>query len=56
MGLFQKKIEPRCTYCARGRALSEDQVICDRKGVMSARFQLPILQVRPIETGPSPPG
>ena len=36
MGLFQKKIEPRCTYCARGRALSEDQVICDRKGVMSA--------------------
>ena len=32
MGLFQKKIEPRCTYCARGRALSEDQVICDRKG------------------------
>ena len=51
MGLFQKKIEPRCTYCARGRALSEDQ-----EGGHVCRFQLPILQVRPIETGPSPPG
>ena len=41
MGLFQKKIEPRCTYCARGRALSEDQVICDRKGaICSARTDL----------------
>ena len=41
MGLFQKKIEPRCTYCARGRALSEDQVICDRKGaICSVRTDL----------------
>ena len=53
MGLFQKKIEPRCTYCARGRALSEDQ---RPEGGHVCRFQLPILQVRPIETGPSPPG
>ena len=35
MRLFQKKIEPRCAYCARGRALGEDQVVCPKKGVMS---------------------
>ena len=43
MGLFQKKIEPRCTYCARGRALSEDQVICDRKAVSYTHLTLPTI-------------
>ena len=36
MALFQKKIEPRCVYCARSRPLDEEQVVCDKKGVMSA--------------------
>ncbi len=36
MNLFQKKIEPRCTYCTHGHDLSEDQIICPKKGVMSA--------------------
>jgi hypothetical protein len=35
MNLFQKSIEPRCAYCARGQALSEDQIACPKKGVMS---------------------
>ena len=35
MNLFQKKIEPRCAYCARGQVLSEDQIACPKKGVMS---------------------
>lgn len=36
MNLFQKKIEPRCAYCARGRTLNEEQVACPKKGVMAA--------------------
>ena len=35
MALFQKNIEPRCSYCARSRPLDADQVVCDKKGVMS---------------------
>lgn len=35
MNLFQKKIEPRCAYCARGQNLSDDQIACPKKGVMS---------------------
>ena len=35
MALFQKNIDPRCSYCARSRPLDADQVVCDKKGVMS---------------------
>ena len=34
--LFTRKIEPRCAYCGRGTALNEEQVICSKKGVISA--------------------
>ena len=36
MNLFQRKIEPRCAYCAHGKPLGEDQIVCSKKGVMSA--------------------
>ena len=35
MSLFQKNIEPRCVYCIHGRALSENEVLCPKKGVMA---------------------
>ena len=49
MGLFQKKIEPRCTYCARGRALSEDQVICDRNMVSWLKDNFPKVAMVRVE-------
>jgi len=58
VALFQKKMEPRCVYCVRGRALNDEQVICAKKGVMSAgshcrafRYD-PLLRVpvRPVQT------
>ena len=55
MGLFQKKIEPRCTYCGRGRALSEDQVICDRKGGMSAGSSCRSFKYDPLKRVPPRP-
>ena len=36
MNLFQRKIEPRCAYCAHGKPLGADQIVCPKKGVMSA--------------------
>lgn len=33
--LFQKKIEPRCAYCAKGATLEEGRILCAKKGVVS---------------------
>ena len=30
--LFRKKIEPRCSYCARGGRANDHEVICAKKG------------------------
>ncbi len=32
--LFRKKIERSCTYCAHGTVISEEQVLCIKKGVV----------------------
>lgn len=33
--LFDKKIEPRCVYCARSVSLHADSMLCAKKGVVS---------------------
>ena len=55
MSLFQKGIEPRCTYCARGRALGEDQVVCPKKGVMAAGSHCRAFQYDPLKRVPPRP-
>ena len=37
--LFRKKIPRSCIYCIYGAALSEDQIICTKKGVVSVDSQ-----------------
>lgn len=34
--LFRKKIERACSYCARSAKISDDQVLCARKGIQNA--------------------
>ena len=34
--LFQHKIDPRCVYCANGRPLNKEQIVCPKKGVMGS--------------------
>ncbi len=34
--LFEKNMEPRCAYCKRGAPLDEEQVMCLKKGIVSA--------------------
>ena len=55
MSLFQKKIEPRCVYCSRSRTLSEDQVICEKKGVMSAGSNCRSFKYDPLKRVPPRP-
>ena len=33
--LFQKNIEPHCTYCAKGTQLEGGKILCGRRGVVS---------------------
>jgi hypothetical protein len=55
MGLFQKKIEPRCTYCSRSRPLGDGQVVCSRKGVMSAGSSCRFFSYDPLKRVPPRP-
>lgn len=56
--LFEKKIDPRCAYCSRGVRLDETQVMCIKKGIVSAdescrRFQYdPLKRVPPRPAAP----
>lgn len=34
--LFRKKIEKRCSYCAHATALEDQQILCAKRGIMSA--------------------
>ena len=53
--LFTKKIEPRCAYCKRGAALDEEQVICLKKGVVSAGGSCRAFRYDPLKRVPPKP-
>lgn len=53
--LFQDKIEPRCAYCARGRVLTDEQVACPKKGVMSAASHCRAFRYDPLRRTPPRP-
>ncbi len=36
--LFRKRIPRSCTYCAHGTAMGTDQVLCWKKGAVSAFY------------------
>ena len=47
--LFQKHIEPRCTYCARGTQLESDKILCGRHGVVSPGGSCRSFQYDPLK-------
>lgn len=53
--LFAKKMEPRCAYCKRGTALNEEQVVCLKKGVVSAGGQCRSFRYDPLKRVPPRP-
>lgn len=53
--LFEKKIEPRCTYCRRGAHLDEKSVLCAKKGRVSAGGHCRAFQYDPLKRVPPKP-
>lgn len=53
--LFQKNIEPRCTYCTRSAHLDEKSVLCAKKGVMSAGDHCASFRYDPLKRVPPRP-
>lgn len=53
--LFQKKIEPRCAYCAKGAKLGEDKILCAKKGVVSPGGSCRGFQYDPLKRVPPKP-
>ena len=35
-GIFRKNIDPRCIYCSRGSSISDNEVICLKRGIVEA--------------------
>ncbi|NBI65213.1 hypothetical protein D1646_00020 [Pseudoflavonifractor sp. 60] len=55
MKLFQTSIEPRCAYCARSRELEAGQVVCSKRGVMSAGSHCSSFKYDPLKRVPPRP-
>lgn len=36
--LFRKKMERSCVYCRYGTKLEKDQILCTKKGIVSAYY------------------
>lgn len=59
--LFEEKMEPRCVYCKRGRALADGQIICPKRGVLSPGGSCksfvydPLKRIPPRPAAPKPP-
>lgn len=53
--LFQKNIEPRCAYCARGAQMGEDKILCGKRGVVSPGGSCRGFKYDPLKRVPAVP-
>lgn len=53
--LFNKKIEPSCSYCARGTRLNDTEVACLRCGIVSAGGSCRHFKYDPLRREPAHP-
>ena len=53
--LFEEKIDPRCGYCQRGKALEDGQVICPKRGVVSPGSACGAFRYDPLKRVPPRP-
>lgn len=53
--LFQKKIAPRCIYCARGAKLNAHSVMCIKRGVVAAEDHCKSFRYDPLKRVPPRP-
>ena len=55
MKLFRKNMDPRCAYCEKGRRISEEEVVCIRRGVVPAEFHCRKFRYDPLKRVPPRP-
>ncbi|MBQ1351331.1 MAG: hypothetical protein IIY71_01255 [Oscillospiraceae bacterium] len=53
--LFRKKIEPCCSYCARGTAAEEGHILCAKRGIVSPHDRCRSFRYDPLRRTPPPP-
>ena len=53
--LFRKDIEPSCAYCKRGTLVSETEVMCMKRGVVSADGNCRSFRYDPLKRVPPRP-
>lgn len=53
--LFRKKIERSCQYCANSARLSEDQMLCTKRGVVTIDSQCRRFCYDPFKRVPARP-
>lgn len=53
--LFRKKMPKSCIYCVHSTKYSEDQMLCTKRGVVSAHYQCWKFRYDPIKRIPVKP-
>ncbi len=53
--LFNKKIEPSCSYCRYGNKMGEEEVICVKRGVVSSAGYCRKFSYDPLRREPPQP-
>ena len=53
--LYRKKIEPCCAYCRHGCIISEEEVICSRRGVVDIAGSCGKFSYDPLKREPAHP-
>lgn len=53
--LFNKKIDPSCSYCEKGSRISETEVICVKRGIVSSNHACRKFSYDPLKRTPPAP-
>jgi hypothetical protein len=53
--LFTKKIEPKCAYCKRGKALDEATILCRKRGIAQPEGNCGAFRYDPLKRVPPRP-
>ena len=53
--LFDKKIEPSCSYCEFGVLIGDNEIICEKKGIMTASDSCRKFSYDPLRREPPKP-
>ena len=50
--IFRKKLRRSCTYCIYGTKISEDQILCQKNGVVSVFYECRKFKYDPCKRQP----